>query len=201
MERNKLIKLVSIIVIIIALVIGFYKLFSIADESENNQNSDIKKTSTSTSKETWSTYEDAANGVSFEYPSSWEQQALEGGIVGFAMENGTNVTFTVEDLSENPVTLDEYTEAALENLDILDWEIEILESKNTTINGVPGYTLTYTATGEDFTKDGKNFQTKIKQAWAVKNNKAYIISFTGKLDNYAEESATGEKILQSLKIQ
>lgn len=191
MDKNKLIKLIIIIVIIIALVLGFYKLFSLADKSEN-ANTAIKKTTSS--EETWSTYEDTENGVSFEYPLSWERQVLDGGIVGFARKDGTNVTFMVEDLSENPVTLDEYTEAALAGLDALELDIEILESKDITRGELPAHTLTYTAAGDEFT-------TKIEQNWVLKNNKAYIISFTAEAGTYRDVSAIGDTILQSLQVK
>ena len=95
-----------------------------------------------------------------------------------------------ESLTSNP-SLEEYKEKAL-NLVKGYKNYQLLDSKETTLSGLPAFTLTFLAT---FDKD-----YKIKQIYAVRQNHGYSLTYRSELGYFDEQLPTSDKMMTSFEI-
>ena len=104
-----------------------------------------------------------------------------------------NVNIIVEDLSDQPMTLDEYTELSVQQLEQSVTDLNILDSSPFTLTDIPGHKVVYTG------KQGQ-YDLKWMQVWTVKNDKAYVISYTAETDTYSAFLGTAQEMIDSFEI-
>ena len=68
-----------------------------------------------------------------------------------------------------------------------------IEATNTTLAGLPGYKIVYTATVN-------GDQLKALQTWAVKDSKAYVITYKAAPSNYDTYASTAQQMIDSFQI-
>lgn len=101
-----------------------------------------------------------------------------------------NVNLMIQDLSEYPMTLDAYTEFSLEQIKALGYEM--IEDERVKDNSSEYHKLAYSGPEGDFTL------VYVQQYWVIGTN-AFLLTFTGELDHYADYKDTADKILRSFK--
>jgi len=104
-----------------------------------------------------------------------------------------NVNIIVQDLSAQPMTLDEYTELSLGQIEQFITDPSILDSSAVTLADIPGHRVVYTG------KQGQ-YDLKWMQVWTVQNNKAYVISYTAETSKYSTFLETVQEMIDSFEI-
>ena len=147
------------------------------------------------------TYDSPDYGIRIKYPADWtkEEQVMGAVVAFFAPREGAsdvlqeNVNILVQDLSAQPMTLDEFTELSVGQTEQLITDASILDSSAATLGGNPGHKLVFTG------KQGE-YDLKWLQVWTIKDDKAYIISYTAEIDTYSAFLKTAEEMIESFEI-
>ena len=123
-----------------------------------------------------------------------------GSVVAFLSPRGgtsddlqENVNIVVQDLSAQPMTLEEYTDLTLGQIEQFITDAKILDSSPATLAGNPGHKAVYTG------KQGQ-YDLEWMQLWTVKGNKAYVITYTAEAREYSAVLATAQEMIESFAI-
>lgn len=135
-------------------------------------------------------------GFSLEYPSDWyKEESLsfispQGGVNNQSPEV---ISISTEVLPTFDFSLDEYTEAALDQVEIFQ-DFELLNSSSVTLAGLPGHMIVYSFTDES--------QTPLQnlQVWTVKDGKAYVITYGGTPEEFDSSLSVLRKMMDSFRI-
>lgn len=139
-----------------------------------------------------------ADDFSIGYPPNWVIKT-QGPVVIFVSPKENNDDF-LENLNvivaptEEPVTLDEYTDAGINQLKQMFTELNILNRDKMTLSGKPAIRIVYEAS-----KDGQT--NKLMQVISKSNNTFFIITYTGSLNGYERSLATAQEMIQSFRIK
>jgi serine/threonine-protein kinase len=147
------------------------------------------------------THDSPDYGIRIKYPADWtkDEQIMGAVVVFFAPTEGPsdifqeNVNIIVQDLSAQPMTLDEYTELSLGQIEQFITDPSILDSSAVTLADIPGHRVVYTG------KQGQ-YDLKWMQVWTVQNNKAYVISYTAETSKYSTFLGTAQEMIDSFEI-
>ena len=146
----------------------------------------------------YKSYENLTYGIIVERPKNWsiqeEGDLINSGIIFISPEENSadnfreQVNLSIEELSI-PLSLDEYTEQAVQEISTSNSIIE--PPKNISIANREGRRVIY----QD--------ENKIKRlkAWTIKNQKAYIITYTSEADKFQKFAEQAETIISSLEIK
>ncbi len=147
--------------------------------------------------EKYVSYENSNYGIKVERPQNWsiqeEDDFVNPGIIFLSPEenNADNfqekVKFSVEKLS-TPLSLNEYTEQAVREIASSNSIIE--QPKNITLANREGRKVIY---------QGKNGRKRL-EVWMIKNQKAYIVTYTAEADKFKKFFKQADNIIQSLEI-
>jgi hypothetical protein len=144
----------------------------------------------------WLSFKDPAGEFTVKYPDNWEmttQEEVHAVTFMSAQDTATdqfreNANVVVQDLSAQPTTLAEYTEATKnwvkESNGVIQLEREITFADN------PSFEIAYTMPANAI---GIDLELMFHQVWFIKNNKAYLLTYTAQPDSYRkyEEHAAG----------
>jgi serine/threonine-protein kinase len=83
------------------------------------------------------------------------------------------------------MTLEEYTNSQINPL-----EEKLLESNTTTLADIPGYEIVFTSVQG----------LKTMQVWTIKDDKAYIITYVAKEEDYENDLQIAQKMIDSFEI-
>lgn len=143
-------------------------------------------------------YENSEYGIKLDRPEKWSIEENWNSLdpqVGFlsALEDNQDefrehVIVSVESLS-SPLTLNEYTKEVTKQIERSNAIFEPV--KETTFANKEGRKIIYQE------KDGNR---KRMQIWTIKNQKAYIATYTAEVDNFDKFAKQAEKIIKSLAI-
>jgi hypothetical protein len=147
------------------------------------------------------TYDSPDYGIRIKYPADWtKQEQVMGMVVAFLAprESGSdvfqeNVNIIVQDLSDQPMTLAEYTELSIAQIEQFITDASILDSSAVTLAGIPGHKVVLTG------RQGQ-YDLKWMQVWTVQNNKAYVISYTAEISKYSTFLGTAQEMIDSFEI-
>jgi PsbP-like protein len=141
----------------------------------------------------------SAERYSIQYPSDWElnQNELMGTsfILFSALETGDdlfreNVNLLIQDLSTYNMDLNQYTEISEGQVKTMITNSSLIESKRIKIGSEEYHRMIYTG-------DRGIFHLQFEQYYWVRNNEAYILTFTSEQDKFSRYSEIGEAILNS----
>jgi len=129
-------------------------------------------------KQQWKTYQSRDLGFSIKYPEDWSKEETENANLFLVMFAGPktplgghiNVNLVVESLLKS-MKADEYGKAAIETLRQILPDFKLLKSSHTPLGGSPAYKAEYS-----FSNQGVKF--KAMQVYTLKNNRAYVITYT-----------------------
>jgi serine/threonine-protein kinase len=146
-------------------------------------------------------YENKVEGIKIGYPADWtkKEQYMES-VVAFLSPKESpsdtfqeNVNIIVQDLSAQPMTLEEYTELSINQIGQLVTNANIIESEATSLANNPGHKLVYTGIQGEY-------ELKWMQIWTIKDNKAYIITYTAQIDKYSDFLEPVKQMIDSFEI-
>src|SRR5918996_3767212 len=137
---------------------------------------------------TFRIYENPTYGIQIQYPSDWGRLDLsflqDSADIDFYPLSDTslakNLKIQVENLPFRNMTLEEYT-----NIQINPIEENLLESNTTTLADIPGYKIVFTNIAG----------LKTMQVWTIKDDKAYIITYVAKEEDYENDLQIAQKII------
>lgn len=156
------------------------------------------------------------------YPTGWEaKEKIGSAIVAFIKPRAElsdffqeTVAITVDDLT-GPVTLSQYTEAAIEQIKAIgrskDVALDILESSAVKIGGRPGHRLVYVLTqygippelaqqeGMSSLQDpGTSVQMML--VWTIRDERAYLLTYVALKEKYNAGVKDVEEMIRSFKF-
>ena len=146
-------------------------------------------------------YENKDYGITMSYPADWNlEENVEGTLAIFssAKENSMdlfqeNVNLVVQDLSANPMTLEEYTDTAIKQLVGVFNNIKIVDRGSANLGRLPGYKIVYEATGD--------FSLKIMHVWAVDGTRVFTFTYSSELSKFNTYFLKASAMLASLKFK
>jgi len=104
-----------------------------------------------------------------------------------------NINLIIQDVSNEPITLDEYVNTNLADMDQFLNDVEINKSEKVTINGIAGHEIIYSASqGEE--------RLKWRQLVILDNEKAYLLTYTAKEHTYDLYLEEVNNVINSLEI-
>ncbi|HEY9693409.1 MAG TPA: PsbP-related protein [Oculatellaceae cyanobacterium] len=150
-------------------------------------------------------YHNIQNGIKIKYPENWERQDIHNPVTGEvavfippeegnSAQSQTKIIIRIEDLSKQPMSLDEYTNSSILEIKNFLSNAKIVESKSTTIAQFPAHLLIYSGLNEPY-----SLPTNL-EVWTLKNNKAYIITYTSTSAKYEEFLGIAKEMIESLEI-
>jgi serine/threonine-protein kinase len=150
------------------------------------------------------TYNDPNSGIKIKYPKNWTKDVKANAILGtevrfFSPKEGDgdkfqeNLSVEIQDLSAQPVTEQQYTKEARKQIYQFVPNANIItELKDQKIGNISGYQVVYT--GRD---GGQKLQRM--QMWAVRNNKAYVITYEAEVEKYVNFLPVAQKMIDSFE--
>ncbi len=154
-------------------------------------------------QEKWLTHLNVQESYEITYSESWElfQKANALGFVspkegekdGFQ----ENVNIIVQDLSQQPMTLEEYTELSKQQLSAELGDNSITSLEKISFSEERAMEIIYDVPKDP--KSGINIDLKYRQVWFIKNNKAYLFTYTAEKDQYENYSEVAMKTIESFK--
>lgn len=133
----------------------------------------------------WQEYTDNVNHFSLKYPESWEMRHRVGAIVFLTPKEDEhdkfqeNVGLMLQDLSQQPMNLEGYTEITKKQIVTNLGESAIISLKSATLAGQQTKEFIY-----NMNYQGKSL--RIKQYWFIKGNVAYLFTYTAELAEYSK---------------
>ena len=151
--------------------------------------------------ETLATYHDDAYNLTLQYPVSWRRgESLPGTLVSFVspLENDEdrireNVNLMVQDLSENTMTLEAYSEGTLRTLQAFTPSMTLLASNGMIIGGLAAHSITYQ-------QDTQLGRIQFRQVWFIRGNTAFLFTFTAEPESFERYEKAFRSMLNTMKI-
>jgi hypothetical protein len=146
------------------------------------------------------TYTNKDKGYSIVFPKNWEMKEKFMGLDVFALSPlegdkdlfRENVNIITEDLTK-PMSLDDYYSMGLVNLKTLLTDFKEVESGNIDVNGIPMKWIVYDhRMGE--------VKARVLQFIAVKDRRAYVVTFSAMPDDFAKYRPAFEQIAKTYKF-
>jgi len=185
-------KEVVIIVIVIALIIvGFF----IIQQPEKPEKTVVKESEPTTSL---LTYTDI--NYKIKYLSNWEKNEEIEGIIGFVSpQEGSSDKFSenfniiVGDLSAQPMTLSEYTELTITEVEEAVEGFNIIGSEATVLSGNEAHKIIFTGRMPPYS-------LKWLQIWTIKEDKVYLLTYTAEPDEFDKYLGDIQIMIDSFEI-
>lgn len=110
----------------------------------------------------------------------------------------TNINILVQDLSSQPMSLQDYHTLTLQQIVQALGNGSLQNENEIKISGLPAKEIIYKIP-QDIDK-GNNLELTIKQVYLIKDNKAYLITYTSEPKNFEVSLTQGNKVFETFKI-
>ena len=155
------------------------------------------------SAEEWIKY--THNNYEISYPKSWIKQ--QKGLTTLFLSQKENekdlfqenVNTMVQDLSKQPMTLEEYTNLTKQQITQALGANSIVSIKDLNFAGQQAKEMVYNIPKNPM--QGSNLNLKIRQVWFIKDSKAYLITYTAESSEYDNYLGTAKGIFDSFKLK
>jgi hypothetical protein len=149
-------------------------------------------------------YENSTYGFSINYPEGWILKEAAANdmnmVVGFLapggnMDNPANyIIVQVESLPSNEaINLDQYTNAITSNLKNSYKDFKLLSQSDVPLANLPGKEMLYTMSSE-----GTPYEILLK--YAIKDNKAYVLTYYSQADSYSQFENDARALMSSFQF-
>ncbi|MBI5155777.1 DcrB-related protein [Candidatus Peregrinibacteria bacterium] len=150
---------------------------------------------------TLDTYRNDAYNLTLQYPASWRLgESLSGTLVSFVspIENASdhireNVNVMVQDLPENAMTLETYSEGTLRTLQAFTPSMTLLASNGMIVGGLAAHSITYQ-------QDTQLGRIQFRQVWFIRANTAFLFTFTATPESFETYEKSFATMLNTMKI-
>ena len=165
----------------------------------NNDNVTEVQTSVEQTKEGWKIHDHPAYSIS--YPNN-EWTLDNSGLMGTSvliLKDGAadfrdNINVYIEDLTGKNIVLDKYIELSKKQIGQYITDYKSLESKRLNINGDECQMIVYNGVQGVFS-------LQWKQYYYIKDQKAYVVTYTRKQDHLSDNTDDGGEIMNSFKLK
>lgn len=147
----------------------------------------------------WVTFQDSLSRYTIQYPANWTQQYVENA-TGFMspLESETdlfqeNVNVLIQDLSAQPMSLKDFTDLSKKQYTDGYGPSAIISLKDTTFLG-------NTAEVGIFNISVNGTSIKLEQYWFIKNDNAFILTYTADPGQFDKYRKIAEKVMRSFKL-
>jgi hypothetical protein len=143
------------------------------------------------------------NSYSIQYPENWELNTSGQMGMSFILLSKQlsaedlfreNINLIIQDLEGQNIDLDKYVELSEGQIKTLITNSNLMESKRQNENGSEFQKVIYTG-------DQGSYHLKFEQNYWIKNGKAYVLTFTGEIDQFDRYKEVGEKIMKSFRLK
>jgi hypothetical protein len=147
----------------------------------------------------WLTYIDKTYNYSIDYPQDWAKKSLGGLIAFLSPKDGPNDNFQenvnvlIQDLSDHPMTLDQYTELTRNQITQNYGDSAIISMQPATVAGQNAEVAIY-----NFKYQSRAL--KVKQYWFVKTQKAFVVTYTAVPDQFTRYDSTATRVMNSFRF-
>jgi len=161
--------------------------------------------------EAFKTYENPKFGLTVSYPPTWNVSELRKDPVAPSNNSlvaifssppqgendkfGENAIINIQGPNSDIASLEQYKENSLKEFENMSDTVEIVESGESSLAGLPAEQLIYTSSA----MEGIN-QKKMQVFTVVNNNTAYVVTFAAEESQYDKSVQDFEKMLNSIKI-
>ena len=148
---------------------------------------------------TWLNYSDHNLKFSIKYPDTWIKQPNQNIMVFLSPKEGVmdmfqeNVNVILQNLSRQPMTIEQYTEVTKKHVVDNFGTSAIVSLKNVTIAELSGMELIY-----NMNYQGKKL--KVKQCWVIRNNNAYLLTYTAEPEQYNKYENSAVEMIKSFNF-
>lgn len=150
-------------------------------------------------------YKNLENGYSFSYSTEWEQQSVNGQIVFFLKQKKNakssfknNINILIQDLSKNPMNLESYHRLTKDQIKQA-LSLNTVESESSiSVSGFLAKEIIYSIP-QDLAK-GRYVDLKLKQVYFIKNNTAYLITYTALKGEFEEYLRSANMVFNTYKV-
>lgn len=139
----------------------------------------------------FTTYKNSDYAIKIGYPEDWKVSDNGSAVFLFSSAKGQSINLIYRDISDTPMTLDEYTDLVKKELELLSTDTFSPVPEKTTIDDNPAYIVVYT------TRLG-NIDFKVIQAWTIKNDKAYVLTYGAPTKEF--DKSLGNRIINSFEF-
>lgn len=147
----------------------------------------------------WVEYVDKEHHFKVSYPEDW-YVAKEQGVSIFFMvkekeegEFSEHLTIMAQDLSQQPMTLEEFTQLSLDQYNQEPKPDKMWPIKDTELGGVKAKSVVLTI-------KHMGLDLKAMQYWFVKDSSAYLFTYTAYRDNYDRYEKDAQKLIESFQF-
>ncbi len=144
------------------------------------------------------TYNNFNYGFSIKYPEDWGliEDFETNTIMFLSSDKSAQINFGSEDLSMQPMKLNEYTDFSIKQLPNLFDNTKIIQApKKVMLSGIKADKVVY-----EYEIPEENVIIKVIQVWTIKNNKSYILAFIAEKDKFDSLLEISDEIIDSFKI-
>ncbi|MFW6035768.1 MAG: PsbP-related protein [Halothermotrichaceae bacterium] len=146
-------------------------------------------------------YQNDKYGFRIDYPGNWElKEDSFDSVISIISERedendnvSENINVVVQDLSTQPMSLKEYTELSIDQINNVIENGEVLENEFITFAENEGVKIIYKGELEDL-------KLKWLVKYLIKNNKAYLVTYTAAEDKFDKYLPTVEKMYDSFQL-
>ena len=110
----------------------------------------------------------------------------------------SNINIAVQDLSSMSINLEEYHNLTIKQIEQVLGKDAIQSDKNIKISDISGKEIIYTMPKN--LENGNLINLKLKQVYFIKNNKAYLITYTAKVKDFETYLKSANKVFETFKV-
>ncbi len=110
-----------------------------------------------------------------------------------------NINIMVQDLAAQPISLEEYHRLTLNQMEQALGRNTVQSDKEVRISGNLAKEIVYTMPQNINMADTP--ELKLKQVYFIKNNKAYLITYTAKMDDFATLLNSANEVFETFKVE
>ncbi len=197
MKKSAGLRLISIVIVTLMMT------FVLTGCIGSNEKSDIGKieegTLTDSTNTNYKEYKNTVKGFSIYAIKEWhvEENIKQAAFASFNTEKGKDdfaesVNILIQDMKENPVTLQQYTDGSVKDIKKLT-NANIESSEDVMFGGLNGHKIVYSNLA-------KSINYKKMSVYTIKDGKVYLLTYTAKSDTYSKYSDKIEEVVKSFKF-
>ena len=139
------------------------------------------------------------------YPINWTKQQKQSAVFFLSPKENEkdlfqeNVNVIIQDLSSQPMTLEDYTNLTKNQITQALGSSAIESVKDINFAGQQAKEMVYTMPKNPI--QGRNQNLKLRQIWFIKGNNAYLLTYTAQSSEYDKFLETAKAIFDSFKLK
>lgn len=197
MKKSAGLRLISIV--IVALMMTFVLTGCVGSTGKSDIGKIEEGTLTDSTNTNYKEYKNTVKGFSIYAIKEWhvEENIKQAAFASFNTEKdkddfAESVNILIQDMKENPVTLQQYTDGSVNDIKKLT-NSNIESSEDVMFGGLNGHKIVYSNLA-------KSVNYKKMSVYTIKDGKVYLLTYTAKSDTYSKFSDKIEEVVKSFKF-